>query len=435
MHVTGIIAEYNPFHNGHRYHLEEARKKSNADYIVIAMSGNFMQRGTPALLDKYTRTRMALNNGADLVLEIPSVYSSGSAEYFAAGAVTLLDKLGVVDTLDFGSEWGQADELGQIAAVLADEPDQYKIILQDKLRQGCTYPAARAYALNQTGLLTDCIIPADSCNASSSCIASDSCITSDSLTELFKMPNNILGIEYIKCLIKRGSTIRPVTTKRMGSAYHEEQLNHNYSSAFAIREAVFAGKDLDILKEQLPENAYDIIREHFNSYLPVHPDDFSLLLHYKLLSEADMGYEKYIDITPALSERIRNNLYQFTTFHGFCDLLKTKDVTHTRISRSLTHILLNMESDRLERCKEMDLVPYARILGFKKSSTGLLAAIKAKSSIPLISKLADAERILEDRAYKMLKYDIYVADLYNSVAAGKSRQPMRNEYSTPIVML
>jgi len=408
MHVTGIIAEYNPFHNGHRYHLEEARKKSNADYIVIAMSGNFMQRGTPALLDKYTRTRMALNNGADLVLEIPSVYSSGSAEYFAAGAVTLLDKLGVVDTLDFGSEWGQADELGQIAAVLADEPDQYKIILQDKLRQGCTYPAARAYALNQTGY---------------------------SLTELYKMPNNILGIEYIKCLIKRGSIIRPVTTKRMGSAYHEEQLNHNYSSAFAIREAVFAGKDLDILKEQLPENAYDIIREHFNSYLPVHPDDFSLLLHYKLLSEADMGYEKYIDITPALSERIRNNLYQFTTFHGFCDLLKTKDVTHTRISRSLTHILLNMESDRLERCKEMDLVPYARILGFKKSSTGLLAAIKAKSSIPLISKLADAERILEDRAYKMLKYDIYVADLYNSVAAGKSRQPMRNEYSTPIVML
>jgi len=408
MHVTGIIAEYNPFHNGHRYHLEEARKKSNADYIVIAMSGNFMQRGTPALLDKYTRTRMALNNGADLVLEIPSVYSSGSAEYFAAGAVTLLDKLGVVDTLDFGSEWGQADELGQIAAVLADEPDQYKIILQDKLRQGCTYPAARAYALNQTGY---------------------------SLTELFKMPNNILGIEYIKCLIKRGSIIRPVTTKRMGSAYHEEQLNHNYSSAFAIREAVFAGKDLDILKEQLPENAYDIIREHFNSYLPVHPDDFSLLLHYKLLSEADMGYEKYIDITPALSERIRNNLYQFTTFHGFCDLLKTKDVTHTRISRSLTHILLNMESDRLERCKEMDLVPYARILGFNKSSTGLLAAIKAKSSIPLISKLADAERILEDRAYKMLKYDIYVADLYNSVAAGKSRQPMRNEYSTPIVML
>jgi len=408
MHVTGIIAEYNPFHNGHRYHLEEARKKSNADYIVIAMSGNFMQRGTPALLDKYTRTRMALNNGADLVLEIPSVYSSGSAEYFAAGAVTLLDKLGVVDTLDFGSEWGQADELGQIAAVLADEPDQYKIILQDKLRQGCTYPAARAYALNQTGY---------------------------SLTELYKMPNNILGIEYIKCLIKRGSIIRPVTTKRMGSAYHEEQLNHNYSSAFAIREAVFAGKDLDILKEQLPENAYDIIREHFNSYLPVHPDDFSLLLHYKLLSEADMGYEKYIDITPALSERIRNNLYQFTTFHGFCDLLKTKDVTHTRISRSLTHILLNMESDRLERCKEMDLVPYARILGFNKSSTGLLAAIKAKSSIPLISKLADAERILEDRAYKMLKYDIYVADLYNSVAAGKSRQPMRNEYSTPIVML
>ena len=408
MHVTGIIAEYNPFHNGHRYHLEEARKKSNADYIVIAMSGNFMQRGTPALLDKYTRTRMALNNGADLVLEIPSVYSSGSAEYFAAGAVTLLDKLGVVDTLDFGSEWGQADELGQIAAVLADEPDQYKIILQDKLRQGCTYPAARAYALNQTGY---------------------------SLTELYKMPNNILGIEYIKCLIKRGSIIRPVTTKRMGSAYHEEQLNHNYSSAFAIREAVFAGKDLDILKEQLPENAYDIIREHFNSYLPVHPDDFSLLLHYKLLSEADMGYEKYIDITPALSERIRNNLYQFTTFHGFCDLLKTKDVTHTRISRSLTHILLNMESDRLERCKEMDLVPYARILGFNKSSTGLLAAIKAKSSIPLISKLADAERILEDRAYKMLKYDIYVTDLYNSVAAGKSRQPMRNEYSTPIVML
>lgn len=411
MQVNGIVAEYNPFHNGHKYHMDDARSKTGADYTIIAMSGNFVQRGAPAVLNKYARAEMALLNGADLVLEIPSYYSAGSAEYFAAGAVTMLDKLGVVNNLCFGSECGHEKRLEQVARILLEEPEGYKIRLRIKLRQGYSYPLARSFALMEF------------------------CPSLSESAEVFSSPNNILGIEYIKSLLRRRSAIIPVTTQRLGSDYHDRRLGNYHSSALAIRQAVFTRQDVGFLRGQMPESAYEIIARDFAQNRPVHPNDFSMLLHYKLLNEGEYGFDRYWDVSPALSDRIRNNIYNFTSFRGFCDLLKSKDITHTRVSRCLMHILLDMKADDWDAYKEHDYIPYARVLGFRKSAEPLLSAIKENASIPLITKLANADKILSAPALAMLKKDIARSNIYNSVAAAKSRQPMRNEYSTPIIVI
>ncbi|MBR4277086.1 MAG: nucleotidyltransferase family protein, partial [Lachnospiraceae bacterium] len=214
MIVNGIIAEYNPFHNGHIAHLEKTKEQTNADYTIVAMSGNFVQRGAPAVVDKYVRTKMALEGGADLVLEIPTCYSTSSAEYFASAGVALLDKIGVVDYLSFGSESGDIEILNHIASILLEEPPEFSEYMQRYLREGYTYPLARNNALIQyENSLFDA-------------------------TRVLESPNNILAIEYIKAILRRESTITPFTIKRQGSNYHDRYMADNATSASAqaIRE-------------------------------------------------------------------------------------------------------------------------------------------------------------------------------------------------------
>jgi predicted nucleotidyltransferase len=411
MIVNGIIAEYNPFHNGHQYHLQEARKATGADYTIIAMSGDFTQRGEPAILDKHVRTKMALLGGADLVLEIPSLYAVGSAEYFAKGGVTLLDLLGVVDHLCFGSESGNITLLTKAAKVFYDEPPLYKQHLQAYIKSGYSFPTARNMAL------------------------SDICSGFSDLVNGVSAPNNILGIEYIKCLLIRNSTIKPITTLRAGSAYHEKRLGEKQSSALALRHALFSRQDTSFLKGQMPEEAFAVLEQAVQVTRPIAPDDFSLPLQYKLLHEADNSYRAYMDVSSALSDRIRKNLYQYTGFTAFCELLKTKEVTYSRISRCLNHIMLNLTKEQYENSAALGNVPYARVLGFRGSATPLLGAIKEHSDIPLITKVADAEQILSKAVWKMFQNDISVSNVYASVASLVAKQPMKNEYTTPPVIL
>lgn len=411
MKVNGIIAEYNPFHNGHSYHLNRTKAVTGADYTIIAMSGNFVQRGAPALISKYKRAEMALLGGADLVLELPIYYATSSAEYFAAGAVSLLDKLGVVTQLCFGSECGDLSVLQKISDILLTEPEAYVEALRSNLRLGLSYPTARNAAL----LRYD-----------SSLSASKGVLSS---------PNNILGIAYLKALRRRESTIAPFTTIRVGADYHDRRLGENQCSALAIREAIMSRQDTEYLQSHMPEHSYEILAECLNSRRFLSSDAFSAMLHYKLLNEAEKGYEEYLDVSPELSDRIRNNLDQFTGFHAFCDLLKSKDMTFTRISRCLLHILLNMKTADMEKYIAMDYVPYARVLGFRKEAAPLLTAIKEHASIPLVTKLADAEQALAPEAWEMLKGDIQKNSIYESAMALKSNQPMLNEYRTPIVII
>jgi predicted nucleotidyltransferase len=411
MKVNAIIAEYNPFHNGHKYLLDNALKNNKADYTIVLMSGNFVQRGNPAILDKFDRTRMALSCGADLVLELPICYSASSAEFFATGAVSLLDKLGVVDTLCFGSECGDIELLGRIARILACEPEEFTSDLKENLALGHSYPNARTSAL----------IHYDPELAESRMVLSS--------------PNNILGIEYIKAILRLGSTISPYTTKRLGADYHDTRMGNTPTSASAIRVALVSGQNIEFMREHMPAESYEILQERAKKAPLIEPNSFSEMLYYKLLNEKKEGYTKYFDVSPDLSDRIVNHLDEFRSFDDFCNVLKSKEVTYTRISRCLLHILLGLTDDVFDKCRALEYTPYARVLGFRKDSSPLLTKIKMKSSIPLITKLADACDILSEDAYAMLENELRMNDIYLSAAALKSNSAIRNDFSTPLVIL
>lgn len=308
MKVVGIIAEYNPFHKGHAYHIKKAKELTGCYYCIVVMSGNYTQRGIPAMIDKHSRAQMALLNGADLVIELPVRFATSSAEGFATSAVSLLNATGIVTDLCFGSECGDVDKLSKIAKVLLEEPEEYKEVLKRELKNGHSYPVARNMALQ--GL---------------------DCWDFDSL-KILSMPNNILGIEYMKALMKTGSQMNPVTVKRKGSNYNDCSLSELYSSAMAIRSSIATTENLENIYSDVPKNVYDIMKEKQNISFPIVPDDFSQMLHYKLISEKENGFTQYIDVSPDLSDRIVKNVYQYKNYESFCDLLKTKNMTYTRIS-------------------------------------------------------------------------------------------------------
>lgn len=412
MKVCAVIAEYNPFHLGHAYHLNQARLLTDADYVIVVMSGNFVQRGDPALLDKYARTRAALSCGADLVLELPGCFATGSAEYFARGAISMLDHLGMVDYLCFGSECSDIQFLSQFADIFLEEPEQYKKILLEKLKLGYSYPTARSNAL---------IIAYPQLAADISVVSS---------------PNNILGIEYIKALHRRRSRIHPVNIRRVGSDHRDRRLGYFMSSARALRQAIQSNRSVEELSSQMPEEAYRVMTDYFAQERPLFQDDFSTLLHYKLLSEQAKGYTDYLDISPDLSDKIRKYVYQYTTFSEFCDLLKSKDMTYTRISRCLLHILLNITKDNMQfYIDNQDSVSYARLLGFRQEARPLLTAIDQNSSIPLITKMADADKYLTLGGAHMFQQEMQITDIYSSIQAAKSGHRMYHEYTRPMIIV
>ena len=432
MRITSIISEYNPFHEGHKYHMENAKKITNSDYAIVIMSGNFTQRGTPAIINKYARTKQALLNGADLVLELPVCFATASAEGFAFGAVSVLDKLNVADSLVFGSECGDIECIKNIADYLVSEPFEYKERLQLYLKQGLSFPKARANALHE-------VLP-----------NIDKALMSSS--------NNILGIEYCRALKHFNSSIQPMTIARKDNLYNDTDLAETgkLSSATAIRKTLldasfksasytqnnFYSQVLSenstifqALTSHMPENSLDILKEHWGSCAPISSKDFSLLLKYKLLSETRESLVQYLDVTSDLADRIYNNLNFYTDFDSFCDLLKTKELTYTRIARSLIHILLDIKKDTYEHVKDVGYGQYTRILGFRKEASSLLHEIKKSSSIPLISKLSDFIKISDATALSLLKKDIQAAHIYESVVANKFGQEFRNEFQRQLVII
>lgn len=408
MKIAAIIAEYNPFHNGHRYQIEETRRLTGADYILIVMSGDFVQRGGPALCNKYLRTRMALAGGADAVLELPSLYALSSAEFFAGGGITLLNQLGVVDYLSFGSETGDVSLLMEYAGHLLDASSDFDALLKSYLQKGFSYPYARSKA-----------IATDNCNLPSS-------------------PNDILGIEYCKALIASKSSICPFTLKRRDSGYHETSFDagSEYASASAIRSLLPMRPEA--VRSYVPSETYQLLSDSHNSTYLVHENDYSGLLHYKLLSNKKEGFASYLDCTPDLSDKICKNIPLYTGFSDFCNLLKSRDLTYTRISRVLMHILLDIKTPEFyqKALKERTLfVPYARLLGFRQSASELLSEIKKHSSIPLISKPANASSLLDENAFAGFEQDVYCASVYESVLLSKFHTEPLNEWKqSPIIL-
>ncbi len=418
MKIVGLITEYNPFHNGHLYHIRKAKELTGADAVLVVMSGNYVQRGAPALMPKHLRARMALHAGADAVLELPVCYASGSAEYFATGAVTLLNSLGCIDSLCFGSECGDIEALTEISHILADEPEEYRAVLQKSLRNGISFPQARQMALS-----------------------------SFASSEILTQPNNILGIEYLKALEETNSPIVPYTITRTGAGYHDKTLvsNHNYSSASAIRESLVTGEDsarreesfpseiLSELEQHVPPYVSRLMKETYQSRYPVCADDFSLLLKYRLLSETSKSLTRYVDFSEDLANRVIRHRNDFLSYEQFCSLLKSKDLTYTRISRALLHVLLDVTKKDMEEYRTNGLCQYARLLGFCTDSSTVLSYMKKNTSVPLVTKLTQTDA-LTDTGRKMLLSDIHAADIYESVLTEKYKKTFINEYRQQIVV-
>lgn len=402
MKIVGLIAEYNPFHNGHQYHIEKAKEMTQADAVIVVMSGNFVQRGTPAIMPKHLRAKCALECGADLVIELPVCYATGTAEQFAYGAVSLLDKLRCVDAICFGSECGDIAPLKELARILCDEPDEYKKELQANLRSGMSFPLARQEALEK-------LYP------------------NYNYGELLAEPNNILGIEYLKAVYRLNSKIEPLTIKRMTSHYHDTELKKQFSSASALRQAISTEQFAE-LYGQIPSNCMPILENGYENRYPLFVNDFSLLLKYRLLNETSSSLTMYADVSEELANRICNQLNNYVSFDQFCELLKTKEITYSRISRALIHIILGIKKEAYTE------IEYARILGFRDDNKTLLSELKKCSSISLVTKLTN-EYMISDSAKKMLNADINASNLYESVVTNKFNTPFINEYKHSFVKI
>ena len=404
MKVTGIIAEYNPLHNGHRYHIDESRKLTGADYVIVLLSGDYVQRGEPALLDKHLRAQMALAAGADLVLELPFPFCSMSAEDFASCAVSMFNYLGVVDYLAFGSECGDLEALYHTASILCREPESYRLALKSALSQGLSFPAAREYAL--------------------SCYLNASEPWRNGLSVL-SSPNNLLGIEYCKALIYTESSIHPVTIARKGSGYHDSSVcSDSFPSATAIRQILKNQQDSK-LPGLVPEEILPLF--HKGEYL--FPDDFSSLLDYAVLSSLPDGYEGIYGFSRELSDRLTGAALSPCSWEERILQLKTRNYTYTRISRALLSLLLRLTEEEVQFFRDaMKEYPVIRILGFQRSAQPLLSAIKASCPVPLLSKLADAFKNLPPASLQILEKGILASHIYASVQSRKYNHSPVHEY-------
>ena len=415
MKVTGIIAEYNPFHKGHKYQIDYCKKKLNSDYVIVAMSGDYVQRGTPALLPKHVRAEMALRCGADLVLEMPVSVSTASAEAFAMGGVSMLDGLHIVDSLCFGSEYGEVSALMELAEILVEEPEEYRQLLKEFLSNGLSFPSARCQALTEyfknphnftgddfDGVLTPLL---------------------NQIVQILNSPNNILGIEYCKALLRLKSNIKPVTLKRQGMGYHETLAEtdgsdrfsctdgNTFASASAIREllkATLTPETISRIASQVPDEISLLLASSLQRNGFLTEDALDPLLSYCILKENADSFCSYLDVSRDLAERIMNRSNELNGFLQAASFLKTKELTQSRIQRALLHIILGIR-------EVPATVPYARVLGFRRESSTLLKEIKDSSSIPLITKLADANSLLDESGRSLLYVSVFSSNLYEKL--------------------
>lgn len=400
MKAVGLVTEYNPFHNGHLYHLNKAMELTGADISVAVMSGDFVQRGEPAVLDKYTRASMALNSGVNLVIELPVNYAVSSAESFAAGALKVLDYI-KADSIAFGSESGDIEGLSELAHILCDNEDMLYKEISKYTANGISYAAARQKTVEK--------------------------LTDKDTAEMLTSSNNILAVEYLKAIIKNNYAIKPYTVQRQGDSYNDTDIRSEYASATALRENLKA----DNISEYIPVKAGLILSSNTNY---IYPDDITEVLFTRLLDILfASNYDKNVFIEnvmqyPDVSKEIAGRLYKSAmdmitrtvpqrseskdnwafSFGSLCEHIKTKEVPLSRIKRALVRITLGLDKKHMEKYANE---PYIRVLGFDKKGQEYLSYIRKTVEVPLITKTADYKEMLLD--------DIHAANIYNMIVAGK----------------
>lgn len=339
MRTAGLIAEFNPFHNGHKYILEEIKK--DFDAVIVVMSGDFVQRGDIAVTDKHTRAAAALRNGADLVIELPVIYALNTAQKFAYGAVEILNKTGAADALVFGSESGNADELIRAAELLENESAEISERIKKIISSGVSYPAARAEAYK--GLIS---------------------------ADILSKPNNILAVEYIRALLYTGSSMKPYTIKRTND-FHSTAAEGSIVSATAVRQLIAAGKSTEAF---IPEPEFDVYS--------LRRLDTAITYHLRTAEPEQLA--EINDINEGLENRIISAARENFGFEAICAAVKSKRYTMSRVRRVILSSFLGLTK---ELCKSAPT--YIRVLGMNGNGRAVLKEMKRKSTLPVIVKTAD----------------------------------------------
>ncbi|AEE91595.1 conserved protein of unknown function [Tepidanaerobacter acetatoxydans Re1] len=395
MNIVGIIAEYNPFHNGHLYQLCTVRKNLKPDGIIVIMSGNFVQRGEPAVFSKWARAEMALCEGADLVIELPVCFSTATAEIFAESAVKLLLQSQVVNTISFGIERYCQKELFYLGKLLSEEPDLFKHFMNSYLKKGLSFPAAREKAVIKYMMVKN--------------INLDRQLISD----LLKKPNYILAVEYIKAInkLEAGFSIFPVL--RQGHDYHDKELTQQYASASAIRQELFYHQQdfSNELINNLPDSTLRIIKKEIeDGRTPVFLQDFETILLYALRRMPVYELKTYFDVAEGLENRIKKAAQASGTLEQLISQIKSKRYPVTRIQRILMHILLNVPKEIVE----IRSPQYLRVLGFTQKGALILKKMNSKATVPVITRASEYKN-LNQSAKIMFEKDLLSSDVYSLV--------------------
>ncbi len=384
--ILGIISEYNPFHNGHLLHLQDSKKLTHTDFTIAVMSGNFVQRGDTSIVDKWTKAEMALKAGVDLVIELPTLYAISSAENFAEGAIRILNSLGIVDYVSFGSEIGEISPLNDVAQVLYKEPKEFSALISKQLRSGLSYPKARELAIQMYFG------------------------SSQKYTEILENPNNILGIEYLKALKKYKSPIRPITLKRKYSDYNSADVKSGIASATAIRTMLQNNKNIHYV---VPFETYELLEEKKkNEQIITSLSVFSKEIIYTLRKMTLSEIASLPDVSEGLENKIKSAVNTSNTLEDLISKIKSKRYTQTRIQRILLYALLNISAKDMNMSRKQ--MPYIRVLGFNKHGKKIISAIANNN--PKLQIIVSVKKFMENNTDKhlhtMMSKDIFATNVY-----------------------
>ena len=392
--ILGIVSEYNPFHNGHLMHLNQSKEITGCEFTIAVISGNFTQRGDTSIVDKWTKTQMALKNGIDLVIELPTVYAISSAENFADGAVKIFNSLGVIDCLSFGSEIGEISPLNDVASILYKEPKEFSSLINAQLKSGLSYPRAREIALAQFFG------------------------NSKRYTEVLTNPNNILGVEYLKSLKKHRSAIKPLTIKRDYSPYNSKTVKKGIASATAIRDMIIHKKNVHYV---VPYETYELLEQSINDGNVV-PSivKFEKQIIYNLRRMSLSEIANLPDVTEGLENRIKQAVNTYNDLESIIQSIKTKRYTQSRIQRIMLYALLNITEKDMNQSKRV--TPYIRVLGFNKHGKRIISAIA--SANPKLNIIVSVKKFMEQSSDRtlinMMQKDIFASNVYTLACKGQT---------------
>ncbi len=399
MRATGVVVEHNPFHNGHLYHIKESRKNTGADVVIAVMSGNFLQRGEPSLVDKWSRTKMAIQGGVDIVIELPYVFATAQASDFAKGSIALLEAAGCTDFC-FGSEQGSIEPFINTYDLITSQQESYQQSINKFMKTGMSYPKAlnEAYAHLIKGY-------------------------DQSFVDL-SQPNNILGYHYIEAAYHLKAFIKPVTIQRIVSGYHDDVLpGQSIASATGIRKVIFNDQGVNDLTPLLPKASLQSIVEwqtnigSFGSWQQFYP-----YLRFQIIRTSIEQLASYAEVTEGIEYLLKEAAQKSNTFEHFMELVKSKRYTWTRIQRMLTHIYTGFTWDDL---KQASSPTYIRLLGMTEKGQLYLNKHKKNLSLPLVSRVGSVKD-------SMLSQDIKATDLYTlGIQSHAFNQPIGRDYRQP----